>query len=57
MHQPGQRHYNADAMSRLPCQMCGRQQHKWEGEEAQVNIIAGNVHTIVGRSLQELKEL
>ena len=57
VHRPGQRHSNADALSRLPCQQCGRQQHKWEGEEAQVNIITGNVHTLVGRSLQELQEL
>ena len=28
-----------------------------EGEEALVNIIAGNIHTLIGRSLQELKQL
>ena len=48
---------NADALSRLPCQPCGQQQHKSEGEAAQVNIVTGNIHTLVGRSLQELKDL
>lgn len=51
VHRPGQKHSNADALSRLPCQQCGRQQHKSEGGEAQVNMITGNVHTLAGRSL------
>ena len=57
VHRPGQRHSNADALSRLPCQQCGRQQHKLEEGEAQVNMITGNVHTLVGRSLRELRDL
>ena len=57
VHQPGQRHSNADALSRLPSQQCGQQQHKLEEKEAQVNMITGNVHTQVGRSLQELRDL
>ena len=48
VHQPGQRQSNADALSRLPCQQCGWQQHKLEGEEAPVNIITGNIHTLIG---------
>ena len=51
------RYSNADALSRLPCQQCGRQQHKLEEEKAPVNIITGNIHTLIGRSLQQLKEL
>ena len=53
---PGQRYSNADALSRLPCQQCGRQQHKLE-EAAQINIVTGNIHTLIERSLQELKDL
>ena len=50
------RYSNTDALSRLPCQQCGRQQHKLE-EEAPVNIITGNIHSLIGKSLQQLKEL
>ena len=28
LHRPGKRHGNADALSRLPCQQCGRDQHQ-----------------------------
>jgi len=27
VHHPGRRHMNADALSRLPCQQCGRVSH------------------------------
>ena len=54
VHRPGQRHSNADALSRLPCQQCGR---KLEEVTTQVRIITGNVHTLVGRPLQELRDL
>ena len=54
VHRPGQKHSNADALSRLPCQQCGR---KLEEETTQVSIVTGNVHTFVGRSLQELRDL
>ena len=57
VHRPGQRHSNADALSRLPCKQCGREQSEQGGETTQVNIITGNVHTLVGRSLQELRDL
>ena len=39
VHQPRQRHSNADALSRLPCQQCGRQQHKLEGGEAHYDYL------------------
>ena len=54
VHRPGQRHSNADALSRLPCQQCSR---KLEEVTTQVRIITGNVHTLVGRPLQELRDL
>ena len=57
VHRPGQRHSNADALSRIPCKQCGREQIEQGGETAQINIITGNVHTLAGRSLQELRDL
>ena len=52
VHCPGQRHGNADALSRIPCTQCGREQHGSGGQEesAQVSTISGHVSTLVGKS-------
>jgi len=56
LHRPGQRHSNADALSRLLCQQCDREQHDIYEESAQVNIAISNIHTLIGRSPQELRD-
>ena len=59
VHRPGQRYGNADALSRIPCTQCGREQHGSGGQEesAQVSTISGHVSTLVGKSLGDLRDL
>ena len=61
VHRPGLKHNNADAMSRIPCQQCGRQNHE---TEPGINVVNSVVTTqtqshksFQGYSTTELRQL
>ena len=53
MHHPGKKHGNADALSRLPCQQCGRASHY---EETTVALLAAGT-SICGYSPDQLRRM
>lgn len=60
VHRAGRKHLNADALSRIPCQQCGRESHATDAEQstsatALVNTV-GEADLITGLSHQELWE-
>ena len=60
VHRPGRKHLNADALSRIPCQQCGRESHAMDTEQpttatAPVNMV-GEADLISGLSRQEVRE-
>ena len=52
LHRAGQKHGNADAMSRIPCQQCGREDTEPTGGTAAIKGIS-----LRGRPLEEVKTL
>ena len=43
VHRKGSQHNNADALSRLPCQQCGRDSHTPENSDATLSEVMGVV--------------
>ena len=60
-HRPGQKHQNADALSRGPCKQCGRDKHNNEDSPPQELIIAAmeeaGTPVLVERTSEELHQL
>jgi len=53
LHRPGKRHMNADALSRLPCQQCGRVSHT---SSTPIGMLTSGDITC-GYSMQQLREM
>ena len=51
VHRPGKKHMNADALSRLPCQQCGRNSHTSDTQVAM--LTSGNMSC--GYTAQQLQ--
>ena len=57
IHRPGLKHSNADALSRLPCQQCGRPNHS-SIEDTEETVEADAVaHCFPGTSDEEMRKL
>ena len=44
VHRPGKKHQNADALSRLPCQQCGRDSHSEKVPVVALTSLVGDVN-------------
>ena len=58
IHRPGLKHNNADALSRMPCQQCGRQSHA-DGNNPEETVSADHAvaYYFPGMSDEEMQRL